>query len=76
MGLVVGFLLALFTIGAVTTFSQVSGRGTYAAGYMVLPRCPSDISAMEVGSMCSRGSETILSNGRGPVAVTTQAYTP
>lgn len=52
VGLLVGFILAPFLLGAVTTFSQISGRGTYAAGYLVLPRCQSDLSTLEAGSVC------------------------
>ena len=52
IGFVVGFILALLCVGAVTTFNQIQGRGTYASGYMILPRCQSDLSTLEGGAMC------------------------
>ena len=75
VGFVAGFLVALMCIGAVTTFSQVSGRGTYSAGYMVLPRCPSDITSMEFGSVCADEStgEFLSVTGAGLGSITTQA---
>lgn len=51
-GFVLGVLFALMTFGAVTTFSSVQGRGTYSAGYVVLPRCASEPTTMENGSLC------------------------
>ena len=75
LGFVAGFLCALLCLGAVTTFSQVSGRGTYAAGYLVLPRCQPDTASMEFGSMCANEStgEVMLVTGGGLRSITTQA---
>ena len=52
IGFVVGFILALLCVGAVTTFTSVQGRGTYVAGYIIMPRCQADVSTLEGGSMC------------------------
>lgn len=77
-GLLVGFILAAFCLGAVSTFSQVSGRGTYSSGYLVLPRCQSDMNGAEFGSMCAdEATGDMLVYGKGGLrAITTQVVIP
>lgn len=51
-GFVLGVLFALASVGAVTTFTSIQGRGTPASGYIILPTCPADLSPLEFGSVC------------------------
>lgn len=63
LGVALGFAVAL-ALGAVTTFTSVQGRGTYTAGYVVLPRCAEDITSLEMGSLCADLTDGSPSFGR------------